>query len=188
MGKVSFRGIELETAGVYEPREDSFLFAGFLETLELKGKKVLEIGCGSGLLSILCSKKGAEMTAVDISPQAGAITKENAEKNGCKIKTVQSDLFSAVQGKFDLILFNSPYLPVNESPEWSAGRGSELILDFITGCHAHLLPNGKVLLLISSLTGPEKVIKAFESESLSVRIVGEEKLFFEKLLLLEASQ
>ncbi len=188
MGKVSFRGIELETEGVYEPREDSFLFAGFLEGLELNGKKVLDVGCGSGLLSIVCSKKGAEVSAADISPKAVECTKKNAEANNCRLSAFQSDLFSRVQGKFDIILFNSPYLPVDESPEWSAGSRAELVLRFVQSCKGHLNSSGKVLLLISSLTGPEKVIKAFESDGFSVRAVGEEKLFFEQLLLLEASQ
>ncbi|MBI4015883.1 MAG: methyltransferase [Candidatus Aenigmarchaeota archaeon] len=188
MGKVFFRSIVLETEEVYEPREDSFLFAHFLENLDLKGKKILEIGCGSGLLSILCSKGKAEVTAVDINEKAVECTLQNAEKNGCKIKAFQSDLFSFVQGKFDIILFNSPYLPVDEEKEWSAGEGSELILKFIENCKIHLFPNGRVLLLISSLTGLEKVLQAFRQEGFKTKSVAEESLFFEKILLLEASQ
>ena len=189
MSKVFFRNIELNVPeDVYEPREDSFLFAHFLEKMNLDRKNILEIGCGSGIISIICSKKGAEVTAADINPRAVECTLQNSNSNKCKIKAFQSDLFSSVKGKFDLILFNSPYLPVAEEKEWSAGKGSELILKFIETCKGHLLPKGKVLLLISSLTGVEKVLQALRQEGFKTRNVAEESLFFEKILLLEASQ
>src|SRR3989338_1117492 len=99
---------------VYYPREDSELLAKVIDSLDLKGKAVLETGCGSGFLSILMAKKCADVTAVDINTEAVEITGKNAAANGAKINTFISDLFSAVGGTFDIIVFNPPYLPVEE--------------------------------------------------------------------------
>src|SRR3989344_2055286 len=109
--KFSKDGMELEVPeGIYYPAEDSFLLADVIEGTEMKWKKVLEMGCGSGFLSILCAKRGAEVTAIDITEEAVNTTKANAHSNGVKIHVVQSDLFENIIGKFDMILFNPPYL------------------------------------------------------------------------------
>nr|WP_228288126.1 50S ribosomal protein L11 methyltransferase [Thermosipho ferrireducens] len=71
------------------------------------GDVVLDLGCGSGILSILAKKMGAgRVVAVDNDPLAVEVAKENAKKNGVDIEIRQSDLFSNVTGKFDLIISN----------------------------------------------------------------------------------
>ena len=76
-----------------------------------KDKEFLEIGCGSGVLSLFAAFQGAErIVAVDINPNAIENTKANFQKYNFKnIETFESDVFEKVRGKFDTINFAAPY-------------------------------------------------------------------------------
>lgn len=104
---------------VYEPTEDSFLFAENLAVR--KGDTVLDMGTGCGILGIIAAKKAAKVVAVDINPYAVRCARENAKLNHVIDKTffVQGDLFAPIRKgeKFDLILFNAPYLPSERSED-----------------------------------------------------------------------
>lgn len=106
---------------VYPPREDTELMAKRLIQLGAgKGRKFLEIGCGSGALSILAASLGWNVHACDINPFAVAATRGNMEKN------LQSGIVREggigpddfpFDGKFDLIIWNLPYIPAEEVNE-----------------------------------------------------------------------
>ena len=182
---------------VYEPAEDSFLFA---ENLEVpKGAQVLDVGTGSGILSILAAEKAESVLTIDLNPYAVRCAKENAKINHIRDKMVfmQTDLLTALieNAKFDLILFNAPYLPSaeNESESW-IGRswvgginGRQVIDPFINQVPSHLKPNGKILLMQSTLANVEETINKFSELGLKATIKAERKLpFFETLTLIEA--
>jgi len=182
-----FENIELDVPeGVYEPREDSLMFAEFLRKLDKKRIKVLEIGCGSGLLSILMAKAN-DVTAVDINPKAVDAAKRNAAKSGMNIGCFVSDLFENVKGKYDLIIFNPPYLPDDDDM-----KGSEMWSDkgtiskFIKDARSHLNKVGSVLILVSSLTTEKRVIKELENAGFSVKVAETRKIPWETLYILEA--
>ncbi len=188
-------GLTLEVPGsVYCPREDSLLLAKVLEKEELKGKHALEVGCGSGLLSIIMSKSNAKVTAVDVSRDAVATARENAERNGVALACFESDLFSSVTSSFDLIVFNPPYLPEGddkylekEKRHLIGGRtGREVISKFIVQAKAHLNNNGKILLLISSLTGEKDVMDLFHAQGFKTKIAARENIPWEELVVIEA--
>lgn len=115
--------------GVFHPGL-FFSTHGLLEWLKnqpLTGERVLELGAGTGLISLYCHRKGAIVTASDINPQALANVKENATRNHAKITIIKSDLFQNLQPTdFDLILINPPYYPkkANTSAEmaWYCGQ------------------------------------------------------------------
>ena len=88
---------------VYEPAEDTFLLAKFVKKFSTN-KNVLEIGAGSGFLSkTAIQNKAKSVTATDI---------QKIKLTNKKIKFIQSDLFKKIpKQKFDLIIFNPPYLP-----------------------------------------------------------------------------
>ena len=76
--------------------------------------RVLDMGCGSGVLglSLAAARPGWRVTLADVSPDALALTRENAAKIGLEnVDFAQSDLFSAIEGDFDLIAANLPYVP-----------------------------------------------------------------------------
>ena len=102
----------------------------YLEKIDLKNLRVLELGAGSGLISIYCYKKGASVTATDISQTALAGIRENAERNNASIEIRYSDLFDEVSpSDFDLIVINPPYYPkaiVSEQDmPWFCGENFE---------------------------------------------------------------
>jgi release factor glutamine methyltransferase len=110
-------------AEVYEPAEDSFLFA---ENLSVPtDAEVLDVGTGSGLLAVLAAQTAKHVLAIDINPYAIRCAKVNAARNHMqgKICFLQADLVAVLdeRARFDLVLFNAPYLPSEERLE----RGKE---------------------------------------------------------------
>jgi len=183
---------------VYDPAEDSFLFAENFEVKE--GEQVLDLGTGCGLLGILAAKKAERVVLVDFNPFAIRCSKENSTLNGLcgKIDFVQASLLTALNcsATFDLILFNSPYLPSEKGEDaswigraWAGGtNGREVVDQFIFEVPSHLKPYGRVLLMQSTLTGVEETIRKFNVQGLKARVISEQKLpFFETLTLIEAT-
>lgn len=180
---------------IYEPAEDTFLLARHLSVNN--GEKVLDMGTGCGVLAVLAAEKASKVVAVDVNPYAVACAKKNAEFNGvaAKIETRLGDLFDAVEAgeKFDLILFNAPYLPVERcegswiEKAWAGGKtGRTVINRFIGKVSRYLTENGRILLVQSSLSNVEETLKRFLKHKLHATIVSEEKLAFEKIVLIEA--
>ncbi len=92
---------------VYKPLENEHACGEYCR----EGDRVLDIGCGSGVGAVFCAPKAREVIAVDISLAAVRNTEENCRIHGLKnVKVMQSDMFSRVEGKYDLILANSPYI------------------------------------------------------------------------------
>ncbi len=189
---MKFRGYDdyVDDPDVYPPCDDSILL---IRSLEVEpGMEVLEVGSGSGIVSIHAALEGATVTSVDINPKAVALTRTNAERMGAKLRDVrESDLFSNVEGRFDLILFNLPYLPVEEgemdSPiekAWAGGPdGMGPFPDLVEQCPEHLKKDGKLVVVVSSLMDQEALDGVLEGHP--VRVLGEDSYFFEKLRVLE---
>lgn len=82
-----------------------------------EGQSVLDLCTGSGCVAIATYKelekynRKVKMTAVDISAEALELAKQNAERNDAEIVFVQSDLFTRLRGRFDIIVSNPPYIP-----------------------------------------------------------------------------
>ena len=166
---------------VYSPREDSKLLQRVVEDYmkKFKPKRVLDMGTGSGIQAITAKKdySDAEVFGADINPMAIDLATENAELNDVEVKFFVSDLFERFQDqKFDLIIFNAPYLPSEPplDPIWSGGE--KFIMKFIKLAKAYLNPDGRILFVYSSKS-PVK----FEH-----KIVAQEKVFFETLYVAEA--
>jgi release factor glutamine methyltransferase len=182
---------------VYEPAEDSFLFARNL--LVQDNSVVLDMGTGCGILGIIAAVQASEVVAVDINPYAVRCAKENARLNRVLNKMVflQGNLFTPIREKvkFDVILFNAPYLPsVQVDAEnwleraWSGGLNGRQIIDrFICEAPKHLKRNGCIFLMQSTLSNVDKTLEKFEEKSLRTEIVAKRSLpFFETLVLIRA--
>jgi release factor glutamine methyltransferase len=183
---------------VYEPAEDTFLLADSIAINE--GEKVLDMGTGCGILAVLAAEKAEKVVAVDVNPHAVTCAKKNAELNGvaAKIDARLGNLFDAVafDEKFDLILFNAPYLPVEEDEgkglievAWDGGRTGRKVIDrFIDNVLEYLAEEGRVLLVQSSLSNVEETLKRFLQHNLHAAIVNKKKVAFEKIVVIEARQ
>lgn len=119
LGKAEFCGFQFEVAeGVLIPRpETEELVYRIAETAKC-GARILDIGTGSGAIAISLAKlvKDAEVVAVDISPEALAIARKNAERLGAKVEFVEADALKDLSalGEFDIIVSNPPYIPQSD--------------------------------------------------------------------------
>ena len=87
--------------------ETTSLCMEYVEDKDLSGMDILDIGCGSGILSILAKKLGAKnVLACDIDPIAVSSTIDNAKINGVDLQAKESNLFDNIEGKYDLIFAN----------------------------------------------------------------------------------
>ena len=113
--------------GVLIPREDTELLVELATESLAYGGRFIDLGCGSGCISvsILMSRPDACGVAVDISPDARALTAQNAVRNGVsdRLQVVEGDMLSAQfwesqqMGGFDLLISNPPYIPTAEVDE-----------------------------------------------------------------------
>lgn len=88
------------------------LLIGFLAGKSLAGKRLLELGAGSGLISFYAQKKGAQVTATDINPQAIAGLKLNAEQLQLPVTVIETNLLTGLQvNDFEVVIINPPYYP-----------------------------------------------------------------------------
>lgn len=198
--KVYFRGYIFHVyEDVYEPAEDSFLFA---ENLAVKKYEVvLDMGTGCGILGITAAEKAAKIVMVDVNPYAVRCAKENAKLNGVleKICFVQGDLFAPMrtEEKFDSILFNAPYLPSKPSEAkswlgraWAGGATGRQVIDrFVCEAPEYLKENGCILLMQSTLSNVNETSRKFRKNGLRTSIVAKRALpFFETLVLVKAER
>jgi|TARA_Y100000310_G_scaffold344913_1_gene460490 release factor glutamine methyltransferase len=172
---------------IYLPREDSYFLTQILEeqVTELLNQNsnltFLEIGSGSGIqleTLLKISIKKQNIFSCDINPHAV----RHCKKLG--FNCVRSDLFKNIKGKYDIIIFNPPYLP-KESLESKSSRvsttggekGNEIINEFLKQAKRYLNKNGRIFLLTSSLSGRINFLD-YKKE-----IIAKKKLFFEELYI-----
>lgn len=172
---------------VYRPAEDSYLLLNAALQEACSEDTAIEIGCGSALISRELLARVKFVLATDINPYAVRA----AEEAG--IDAVRADLFRGIKGRFDLIVFNPPYLPTQEDERtggWidcaldGGESGRETINRFLEQLRHHITPGGRALILVSSLTGLEEVKEKAAAEGLEAREVVSEGCFFERLYVL----
>lgn len=177
---------------VYEPSEDSFLLAE-VALSEIKGyEKILEAGCGSGLISaVIKANTEARIIGIDINPYAAKCTKENG------IDVIRGDLLSCIKGQFDMIIFNPPYLPTADGEReigWlnvaldGGHNGRKVIYRFLNEAGRCLIRGGKILMLVSSLSGKDEISTRMVSLGYAVKDARHEKYMYEQLTVLSASK
>lgn len=172
---------------VYRPAEDTYLILkAALQEARLQDT-VIEVGCGSALISRELAAKVKSLLATDINPHAVKAAKEAG------VDVVKADLFRGVKGKFDLVIFNPPYLPTQEDERtggWidsaldGGSSGRDTVDRFLEQLRHNLTSEGRALLLVSSLTGLEEVKEKALAEGLEAREIASEGCFFERLHVL----
>jgi release factor glutamine methyltransferase len=165
---------------IYEPAEDSHLLEKFVRK-EAFGR-VLDMGTGSGIQAeaAASSSRVREVVAVDINHNAVKNIKQNT-----KLKSIQSDLFTNVTGKFNTIIFNAPYLPqdkgIEDSALYGGKHGWEISERFFSEASKHLIGDGIMLFLFSTLTNKEKIEEIIHHNLLEFEEIDSLKIAFETL-------
>ncbi|PTD94031.1 methyltransferase [archaeon SCG-AAA382B04] len=177
----------------YSPREDTSLFLEAIEEKNFENKKILEMGIGSGIIAKKCLEENPKkVVAVDKNKHAVRKSrKELSDFNNKKI--IKSDLFANLnQEKFDYILFNPPYLPTEKEPlneeerAWKGGKGGiEVLKRFLSESKDYLEEHGKIIILVSDLGDINSLKNYLEKMGFEYKLLAKEKLFFEKLSVLE---
>jgi HemK-related putative methylase len=188
---------------VYLPSEDTDLMLAVIKT-EISNQNILfntaiEIGAGNGFLSLCVYDFVRTIYSVDINPiVVDYLLRTKKKYNLDKQIILQSDLFSKIDQnqKFDLIIFNPPYVPSEEisTEKQTSGidlavdggkDGAEIINKFIDQLFFFLSDSGVCYLLISSLNKQKKIEELLKKNNLFFEIVGSKKLFFEELFVLK---
>jgi release factor glutamine methyltransferase len=183
---------------VYKPAEDTFLMADYLAQSVKETDIVLDMGTGCGMLAVIAAKKALKVVATDLNPHAVECARLNIKTNNVssKVDVRLGDLFELIPKteKFDLIVFNAPYLP-SESDEkktwvgraWAGGpTGRQIIDKFIDEVPQHLKENGRILLAQSTLAKVEKTITKFSRAGFEASVVAEKKFPFETIVIVQA--
>jgi release factor glutamine methyltransferase len=179
--------------GVYAPQDDTALLAGALSDEPLApGARVLDVGTGSGALALVAARRGARVTAVDVSRRAVCAARLNAWRAGLRVRALRGNLFAPVAGEsFDLVLANPPYVPTPDAHReprgraraWDAGHDGRLVLDRICrDAPALLRPGGVLLLVHSALSGPEPTLEQLRAGGLAASVVDRRWVAFGPVL------
>lgn len=172
----------------------SKFFGEFLQAVPLNGKHVLDIGCGSGILSLVSAEAGGLVTSIDINPAAVRATRENAEGNGLadRISVRESDLFShldSAEDRFDLVVTNPPYYSgeprTMTERAFRGGKSSEFMTRMARELPSYLRPGATVIMVLSTDIDIEAAIQPFRSNRFTIRTIKTKDLLFETLVLLE---
>ncbi|MEI6293094.1 MAG: HemK2/MTQ2 family protein methyltransferase, partial [Methanomicrobiales archaeon] len=172
---------------VYCPEADTYLLLEIAIKEIRPGDRVLEIGTGSGYIAAGL-KEVADVIATDINPHATYAAKQKG------LEVVRTDLARGLRGPFDLVIFNPPYLPTLDEEkidDWleyaldGGVNGREVVERSASEIRSVLAAEGRVLLLISSLTGIDATLDIFEGAGYRVEILERRPVYDEDLLVLK---
>ncbi|MDD1742852.1 MAG: methyltransferase [Methanotrichaceae archaeon] len=175
---------ELELDEIYETAEDTILLLRVALQEARPDDRVLEIGCGRALISRELAMRVKSIVATDINPVALRFARNVG------LPAVRADLFSGFKARFDLIIFNPPYLPTapeERSKGWinfsldGGENGRETIFRFLEQIKNYLSPKGRSLFLVSSFSGIAEVLDKARNEGLDISEIASARYFFEQL-------
>jgi release factor glutamine methyltransferase len=136
LGEWGFRRLTLKTderALVPRPETEIVVERALAAIAEIAEPRVLDVGTGTGAIALAIADEhpGARVVATDVSANALALARENAERLGLEIELLQADLLDGVSGPFDLVVSNPPYVLRNEElpPELAYEPRQALIED-----------------------------------------------------------
>jgi release factor glutamine methyltransferase len=154
--RYTYKGIRVDVApGVFHP---GFFFSTkfllrFLARQPLQDRSFLELGAGSGLISLFAASRGAVVTATDINPVAVSCLQKNSSLNSTSLEIIQSDLYTHIPRQpFDILAINPPYYrktPVNDMERaWYCGAHGEYFEDFFSGLGKYTHPRSEIWMVL----------------------------------------
>ena len=190
VGDTDFYGYKIKVdERVLIPRPETEELAQMVVNAAEEGQSVLDLCTGSGAIAISVYKelekagRKVKMTAVDISAEALELAKENAELHEADVLFIQSDLFTRLRGRFDIIVTNPPYIPTAEietlqrevksfEPRLALDGGEDGLAFYrrIAADASKYLNRGGMLIMEVGEGEAEKVAKLFKGSAYSMII------------------
>lgn len=189
----------LRLPGVYRPQEDSRLLAEVLAQEQHigVGSKVLELCCGTGVLSLCAAARGAQVTAVDVSRRAIASTWLNTRLRRMNVRTIHARWpHPRVRGRFDAVIANPPYVPRppgsgdgTPDDKWDAGLDGRALINVICdNVHTLLTPHGTALMVHSALCGTEQTLERLRRTGMEAAVVARQHIDFGPVMRARTAQ
>jgi release factor glutamine methyltransferase len=171
----------------------SEFFARFLATTNLAGKRVADVGTGSGILALAAARAGATVVALDINPNAVKAATDNSCANGLgdRVTAIRSDLMSGLEPGclFDVIISNPPFFSGEPRDiadrAWVAGPGYRDIMSIFEQARQRLKPSGAMYVLLSSDSDLHFLGKLIAKAGFRARIAAEFSIMIESMIIFE---
>jgi release factor glutamine methyltransferase len=163
------------------------IFLEYLKTQPLQNVRVLELGAGSGFISIALVRRGALVTASDINPKAVIGLAENFLLNDVEAKVVESDLFDNLEIRtYDLIVINPPYYPKNplsiNDHAWYCGENFEYFKSLFQQINSSpVIP--EIVMILSEECNIDQIRLLAENSGLCLSEVYRQKIKGEKNII-----
>jgi release factor glutamine methyltransferase len=162
----------------------------FIDKEDLEGKRFLELGCGTGLISTYAAYKGAKVLASDVNNLALKNAELNAKNNHIEIETVNSDLFKNISHQvFDFIIINPPYYPKQPKSEvekaWFCGEDFEYFKSLFSTIQPYFNQSAKVIMILSEDCDIERIKQISSDNNISFTAILETKKWGEKNYLFQ---
>jgi len=183
--------MDADARQVYPVREDTLLLLDAALAEAGPSDRVLELGTGSGYIARHLAGKVTFIVATDVNPHACRL----ALLPG--VGVLRTDLAAGIGGQFDLVLFNPPYLPTGPGDrldDWlekaldGDESGREVIARLVPDLPRILAPGGRVLVVVSELTGIGEVLDLFRRAGFSAEICRRTKVEGEELAVIRAER
>jgi release factor glutamine methyltransferase len=178
--------------GVFHPNLffSTPIFATFLQRIDLQGKKLLDVGCGSGALSLVAAQKGAEVTGVDLNPLAVKTARLNARLNALPADFWESDLLIQIPvNQYDIVLVNPPYYPRDPQhiSEYAffAGENFMYFERFFAQIKKSIRPQHKIWMILSENCDLERIGAIALKNGFRMAVVFEQKKWTERFYIFE---
>lgn len=186
--KYTYRGTAITVLpGVFHPGmfSSTTFILEFLEQQVLTKKKLLEIGSGTGLISIRAAKANAQVTASDLSLIAIENTAMNAKSNNAEIHIVHSDLFTQLEkDTFDWIIINPPYYAQNPKNEndlaWYCGENFEYFEKFFNQLNGYIASTSQVIIVLTKGCDLQKIFSLGKRAGFEFELMKEKSVFFDE--------
>lgn len=173
---------------VYEPAEDTRLLQRVLREREpkLAGARCADVGTGTGVLARTLLELGARVVAVDVSPVAARLARENLAAG----LVVRGHLATALRGPFEVVTFNAPYLPSSDEERiegwldraFHGGEGGvEVSIAFVRDLARVLAPGGRGYLVVSSRADLDRLAGVVRECGFHAEPAAAERFFFEEV-------
>ena len=160
----------------------------YLKTFSFKGKKVLELGAGSGLISLWINRVGAVVLASDLNPAAIESIEESSAQNKLSVKTIFSDLFDDIpKQEFDFILINPPFYPQPASNDrelaFFCGPDFEYFKRLFQGLKQYIHEESIILMVLSDTCDLLKIEELASIKGARMDLKDTQKRWGEKQLI-----